>query len=762
MTTQPLLRLLPFVTALVTALPAQDWTDDQLVAESNGFQSLALTPQIEQVGKLLASKAQAFSAIVARIHGDHREYRLKVDLLLDELCDPNWRVRENAERSLVEIGGRARTVIQQRRDDYEVLEQHIRCGRILEALDAKGTEQEDRERKLLQGLVRTALYLDGEDRLLRSLRSALGHTDTSIAGGAIRAIGKHGGDNEADAVAMMVKFKSGLHRSIALSALGRMKSAKALAHCRGMLLGGIKEGPLEGVELNRTEAMSIVRGLRTRTDEGAKALLVDLGKHSDSVIAKGATVAIPAETSKVEAQLTIDGKLHVDGKLGQAFGDSFAVEGAFAGVNIAELSISDCSSFDFPKHVVNKSTDTMIFLNQGSRVAGKVLSIDPESVRLQSPMFGELTLARKEIQGMAFDPTLNRLVGASVDHDRLRLRTGKFLDGKIVRIESDKVILESTAGKVHQIPVTEVGGMLFKRPRMTEPDAISYVRMDLVTGERLLGFVAQSTGDHVAITVPLVGATALPWSAVNRVELGVGGGAMWGFTLIADYSDNRIVEVDDQGRIVFVLEEIFGAWDAECLDNDNLLITEFSVSRVQEVNRKGETIWQFEDLKNPYDADRLPNGNTLIADTFASRVIEVNPEGKIVWSYAQDIRPFDCDRLANGNTLIADVLKDRVLEVSPAGEIVWEGKSLPNAHDADRLPNGNTLVTLRNKGTVLEIDRDGKIVFELSGLSSPSDADRLPNGNTIVAENTRVREFDRHGNEVWKREMTWAVEVNRY
>ena len=71
-------------------------------------------------------------------------------------------------------------------------------------------------------------------------------------------------------------------------------------------------------------------------------------------------------------------------------------------------------------------------------------------------------------------------------------------------------------------------------------------------------------------------------------------------------------------------------------------------------------------------------------------------------------------------------------------------------------------MTLRNKGAVMEIDRDGKVVFELSGLSSPSDADRLPNGNTIVAENTRVREFDRHGTEIWQKEMTWAVEVNRY
>lgn len=762
MTALPFLRLLLLPVALVVTLPGQSWTDEQLVNESKGFQSDALTSQIEQVGKLLAAEKQGFAPMVARIHGDHREYRLKVDRLLEELSDPNWRVRENAERSLVEIGGRARTVIKQRRDNYDVLEQHIRCGRILEALDAKGTEQEDRERKLLQGLVRTAIYFEGDERMLRSLRSALGHTDTSIAGGAIRAIGKHGGDDEAAAIAQMVQFKSGLHRSIALSALGRMNSQKALDYCRSVLMGEVNDGPLKGVELDRTEAMMIVRGLRTRSDDGAKQLLEDLKKHSDPVIAAGATVAMPAMQSPITASLPTPERTTVTGLLGKMYGDSFLIEGAFAGVPVAELSSSDCASFDFPDHKLEKPTKSMIFLNQGSRISGDVLGIDPESVRLRSPLFGDLTVPRKMIQGMAFNPELNRLVGASVDHDRMRMRAGKFLDGKVQGLKDGKVTLDMAGGKVLEVKVSEIDGILFTRPRMTEPDNVSYVRLDLTSGERLLGFVAETSGEHVAVTVPLAGATALNWKQVSHVEIGVGGGAMWGFTLIADYSDNRIVEVDDQGREVFVLEEIFGAWDAECLDNDNLLITEFSVSRVQEVNRKGETVWQFEDLKNPYDADRLPNGNTLIADTFASRVIEVDKAGKIVWSYSQDIRPFDCDRLPNGNTLIADVLKDRVVEVSPSGEIVWEGKGLPNAHDADRLPNGNTLVTLRNKGSVLEIDRDGKIVFELSSLSSPSDADRLPNGNTIVAENTRVREFDRHGNEIWQKEMTWAVEVNRY
>lgn len=200
-----------------------------------------------------------------------------------------------------------------------------------------------------------------------------------------------------------------------------------------------------------------------------------------------------------------------------------------------------------------------------------------------------------------------------------------------------------------------------------------------------------------------------------------------GLTLIADYSDNRIIEIDSTGVVVNELKEVFGVWDAEILSNGNYLITEFSVSRVSEVTRDGRVVWSLGGadrsvLNNPYDADRLPNGNTLIADTFGGRVIEVNAQDAIVWSYDKDIRPFDTDRLDNGNTLIADVLADRVIEVDPNGVIVWEAMNLPNIHDADRLPNGNTL----------------------------------------VAENGMVREFDPQGKEVWKLEMTWAVEINRY
>jgi HEAT repeat protein len=230
--------------------------------------------------------------------------------------------------------------------------------------------------------------------------------------------------------------------------------------------------------------------------------------------------------------------------------------------------------------------------------------------------------------------------------------------------------------------------------------------------------------------------------------------------LVADYSDNRILQIDLKGNTVSSIEEIFGVWDAEILDNGNYLITEFSVNRVSEVTPDNKTVWSFWNLKNPYDADRLRNGNTLIADTFGRRVIEVDRAGKIVWKYDTDIHPYDVDRLQNGNTLIADTYDDRVIEVDPTGRIVWSIKNVPNVHDADRLPNGNTLLTIRMLNEVREVDAAGRTVLRLQNLSSPSDADRLPDGRTIVAENGFLRIFDTTGKAVWSKRITWAVEVN--
>lgn len=195
-----------------------------------------------------------------------------------------------------------------------------------------------------------------------------------------------------------------------------------------------------------------------------------------------------------------------------------------------------------------------------------------------------------------------------------------------------------------------------------------------------------------------------------------------GRMLVADYSENRIFEVDDAGKETFAIKEIFGVWDVERLPNGNLLLTEFSVNRVREMTPEGKVVWTYGNLKNPYDADRLPNGNTLIADTFGRRVIEVDKKGAEVWKFDTHVQPYDADRLPNGNTLISDGNLDRIIEVDKKGKIVWRINNMSNVHDADRLPNGNT----------------------------------------VVAENGMVREFDKDGKQVRKIVTRWAVEVSRY
>ena len=103
MTSLSIRRLFTLAALAAAGLPAQDWTDEQLVAQAKGFQSPSLTTQIEQVGSLLAQRERAFTPVAARLHGDYREYRLKIDRLLEELCAPNWKVRESAERALARL-----------------------------------------------------------------------------------------------------------------------------------------------------------------------------------------------------------------------------------------------------------------------------------------------------------------------------------------------------------------------------------------------------------------------------------------------------------------------------------------------------------------------------------------------------------------------------------------------------------------------------------------------------------------------------------
>ena len=230
-----------------------------------------------------------------------------------------------------------------------------------------------------------------------------------------------------------------------------------------------------------------------------------------------------------------------------------------------------------------------------------------------------------------------------------------------------------------------------------------------------------------------------------------------GDTLISDTTNDRVFRVDATGEIVWSSDDWGGGNgtlsdgshlhypnDAELLETGTLLITDRNNDRVIEVDDAGQIVWSFTQLTRPHNGDRLPGGNTMIANSEANLVVEVDPAGEIVWSYGEGGAlnwPRDADRLPNGNTLVTDSRGNRVIEVDSAGQVVWSFEGLAIPYEADRLPNGNTLIADNNHRQVLEISPAGEVVWmfrnldedlpdslQNPGFEQDADGDGLPDG----------------------------------
>ncbi len=225
-------------------------------------------------------------------------------------------------------------------------------------------------------------------------------------------------------------------------------------------------------------------------------------------------------------------------------------------------------------------------------------------------------------------------------------------------------------------------------------------------------------------------------------------------TLITELYNNRVIEVDNVGTIVWMKSGLNEPTDAERLKNGNTLIAEMGANRVIEINSDGNIVWQYSNLFGPFDAERLENGNTLISDTYSNRVIEVDSSGSVVWEKVLSGWVIDAERLENGNTLMVDWDNDRVIEVDSSGIIVWQVSAMAPA-DVERLESGNTLITQYiTEQRVKEVDSSGNLVWQYVSSGILFDAERLENGNTLITEflyGDRVIEVETSGTIVWEK-----------
>jgi len=264
-----------------------------------------------------------------------------------------------------------------------------------------------------------------------------------------------------------------------------------------------------------------------------------------------------------------------------------------------------------------------------------------------------------------------------------------------------------------------------------------------------------------------------------------------GNVLIADQFNNRVIETDPYGAIVwsfglgpddFSASSIIGVNDAERVGEYTLMAgtgTPAGVipqapggvpdNRVILVDKNGKIIWQYGQfgqtgsgpnrLNTPVQCTFLPNMDILITDQANNRIIEVNLKKKIVWAYpgvntkAEDQLngPNSAELLENGHILIADQGNNRSIEVTRGDRIVrtfTAGGTANIVAFASRLDNGDTLLTDAGNSRAVEVDTNDVVVWQyvtdtdpLSVTAPlPTRAVRLKNGDTLISDqfNNRV------------------------
>ena len=219
-----------------------------------------------------------------------------------------------------------------------------------------------------------------------------------------------------------------------------------------------------------------------------------------------------------------------------------------------------------------------------------------------------------------------------------------------------------------------------------------------------------------------------------------------GTILVADTSNDRVLEFDRDRRIVFSSDDWGGGTgrlsDGSRLSYPNnvvltpdgfICITDRNNDRAVVVDRDGVVHGSFSaGLSRPHNCEPLPGGGAIVADSDGNRAVEIDADGKTVWQYDTDLNwPRDANRLPNGNTLIVDSKNSRVIEVSHRGEIVWEYavEYFANFYEAHRLPSGTTLISDQQHKQVIELDARGEIVWRFRNYAREAPIqDRLTNG----------------------------------
>ena len=290
----------------------------------------------------------------------------------------------------------------------------------------------------------------------------------------------------------------------------------------------------------------------------------------------------------------------------------------------------------------------------------------------------------------------------------------------------------------------------------------------------------------------MAGIVAAAWLAASAATAGTFNQP--GNILISDQFNNRVIEIDHKGQIVwsfglgpldFSANSIVGVNDTQRVGRNTLMagtgippgVDPFCTNsqgcldnRVILVDPNGNILWQYgqfgvagsgpDQLNTPVQATWTPRKTVFITDQANQRVIEVNKAKNILWQYGQTgvsgsgydqlNSPNSAELLDNGHILIGDLNNNRAIEVDRGHNIVaayTAGGTVSGVAFASRLPNGHTLITDSNNSRIVEVDKRDNVVWQYftntQGGSNPSPAPtravQTADGNVVISDQFNQR-----------------------
>jgi hypothetical protein len=249
--------------------------------------------------------------------------------------------------------------------------------------------------------------------------------------------------------------------------------------------------------------------------------------------------------------------------------------------------------------------------------------------------------------------------------------------------------------------------------------------------------------------------------------------------LVADRGNNRLLLLDDTGRIIWTYpsdyaaappggfyfpdDAFFAKQGTEIISNqeqnETIVVIGFP---------SGQLLWQHGHpgvasaqpgyLHEPDDAYLLKNGQVSIADADNCRIQVINPDHSISAQIGTNGvcrhnppsevgSPNGDTPLADGNLLVSEITGQWVSEYTPKGSLVWT-VHLPIGYPSDPQQIGPDLYLISDyshPGAILEFNREGQILYRyappsgLGELNQPSLTELLPSGVFMTNDDYRNR-----------------------